>query len=132
MAETNSKQRNANLVTGPTSGIGYRTALELAQRGTVVLVGRDQGKLDKVRRTIEERGQHAVMESRSGVKWARAAPRFATASSVAKLRTWRTFPGHEAMAIAARSCPLSQGRLAVGGVLSFSRSPVWERICRRK
>jgi NAD(P)-dependent dehydrogenase (short-subunit alcohol dehydrogenase family) len=30
----------------PTSGIGRRTALELAKQGTVVLVGRDRGKLD--------------------------------------------------------------------------------------
>ena len=33
------------IVTGPTSGIGRRTALELARHGTVVLVGRDPGKL---------------------------------------------------------------------------------------
>jgi len=36
------------VVTGPTSGIGHRTALELARHATVVLVGRDRGKLDDV------------------------------------------------------------------------------------
>jgi NAD(P)-dependent dehydrogenase (short-subunit alcohol dehydrogenase family) len=30
------------------------------QHGTVVLVGRDRGKLDEVQKTIEQRGQHAV------------------------------------------------------------------------
>jgi NAD(P)-dependent dehydrogenase (short-subunit alcohol dehydrogenase family) len=53
--------RKAYIVTGPTSGIGRCTALELASRGTVVLVGRDRGKLDEVQRTIEQRGQHAVL-----------------------------------------------------------------------
>jgi NAD(P)-dependent dehydrogenase (short-subunit alcohol dehydrogenase family) len=52
--------RKAYLVTGPTSGIGHRTALELAKHGTVVLVGRDPGKLDEVEKTIERAGQHAV------------------------------------------------------------------------
>jgi NAD(P)-dependent dehydrogenase (short-subunit alcohol dehydrogenase family) len=51
---------NAYVVTGPTSGIGRLAALELAKRGAVVLVGRDRQKLDKVRKTIERRGQHAV------------------------------------------------------------------------
>jgi NAD(P)-dependent dehydrogenase (short-subunit alcohol dehydrogenase family) len=50
----------AYIITGPTSGIGYRTALELAKHGTVVLVGRDQGRLDEVRKTIERAGQRAV------------------------------------------------------------------------
>ena len=35
----------AYVVTGPTSGIGRRTALELAKHGTVVLVGRDPDRL---------------------------------------------------------------------------------------
>jgi NAD(P)-dependent dehydrogenase (short-subunit alcohol dehydrogenase family) len=60
MATTSPGERKAYIITGPTSGIGYRTALELAKHGTVVLVGRDQGKLDEVRRTIERAGQHAV------------------------------------------------------------------------
>lgn len=60
MAQASPGQRKAFVVTGPTAGIGYRTALELAKHGTVVLVGRDQGKLAAVRQTIERAGQHAV------------------------------------------------------------------------
>lgn len=48
------------IVTGPTSGIGYRTALELARHGTVVLVGRSAAKLDAVRTEIESTGGRAV------------------------------------------------------------------------
>jgi NAD(P)-dependent dehydrogenase (short-subunit alcohol dehydrogenase family) len=60
MDRTGTEAGKAYIVTGPTSGIGYRTALELAKHGTVVLVGRDQGRLDKVRTTIERAGGHAV------------------------------------------------------------------------
>src|SRR3984885_7813264 len=60
MVETGSAQRKAYVITGPTSGIGRRTAVELAKYGTVVLVGRDQGKLGEVQQTIERAGQHAV------------------------------------------------------------------------
>ncbi len=60
MAKTSSGERKAYIITGPTSGIGHSTALELAKYGTVVLVGRDQGRLDAVRKTIERAGQHAV------------------------------------------------------------------------
>jgi len=56
----NVSQPKAYLITGPTSGIGRCTALELAKHGTVVLVGRDRGKLDEVQKTIEQKGQHAV------------------------------------------------------------------------
>jgi NAD(P)-dependent dehydrogenase (short-subunit alcohol dehydrogenase family) len=42
----------AYIITGPTSGIGHSTALELAKRGTVVLVGRDPAKLDELRKAI--------------------------------------------------------------------------------
>src|ERR1700678_1653622 len=52
--------RNAYIITGPTSGIGRATALELAKHGVVVLVGRDLGRLDEVRKVIEQKGQHAV------------------------------------------------------------------------
>jgi NAD(P)-dependent dehydrogenase (short-subunit alcohol dehydrogenase family) len=49
------------IITGPTSGIGRRTALELARHGTVVLVGRDPGKLSEVETEIRARpGGHAV------------------------------------------------------------------------
>jgi NAD(P)-dependent dehydrogenase (short-subunit alcohol dehydrogenase family) len=60
MANASTEERKAYLITGPTSGIGRSTALELAKHGTVVLVGRDQGRLDEVRHTIERAGQHAV------------------------------------------------------------------------
>ena len=60
MTKASSEEHKAYIITGPTSGFGYRTALELAKHGTVVLVGRDQGKLDEVRKTIERAGRHAV------------------------------------------------------------------------
>jgi NAD(P)-dependent dehydrogenase (short-subunit alcohol dehydrogenase family) len=50
----------AYIITGPTSGIGRATALELARRGTVVLVGRDRAKLDEMQSIIASRGQHAL------------------------------------------------------------------------
>ncbi len=53
-------ERKAYIVTGPTSGIGRATALELARYGTVMLVGRDKGKLNEVQKTIAQRGEHAV------------------------------------------------------------------------
>src|SRR6266481_3798374 len=56
----NPSDRNAYIVTGPTSGIGRRTAFELAKHGTVVLVGRDRRKLDEVQTAIKQKGQHAV------------------------------------------------------------------------
>jgi len=51
---------SAYIITGPTSGIGRRTAFELAKHGTVVLVGRDRQKLDEVQKLIERKGQRAV------------------------------------------------------------------------
>ena len=60
MANTVSTDRTAYIITGPTSGIGYATALELARHGTVVLVGRDPAKLDDVQKTIKRKGQQAV------------------------------------------------------------------------
>jgi NAD(P)-dependent dehydrogenase (short-subunit alcohol dehydrogenase family) len=56
----NHTNHKAYIITGPTSGIGRCTALELAKHGTVVLVGRDRGRLDEVQKTIERKGQHAV------------------------------------------------------------------------
>lgn len=48
------------IITGPTAGIGRRTALELARHGTVVLVGRNPAKLGEVEQEIEAGGGHAV------------------------------------------------------------------------
>ena len=56
----NTSDSNAYIITGPTSGIGRLTARELAKHGTVVLVGRDSGKLDEVEKTIEKKGQDGV------------------------------------------------------------------------
>lgn len=50
----------AYIITGPTSGIGYATALELAKHGTVVLVGRNKDKLALVQKKIEAAGQEAI------------------------------------------------------------------------
>lgn len=56
-----SSTKKAYILTGPTSGIGYRTALYLAAHGTVVLVGRNKDKLEKVKTEIESvPGQSAV------------------------------------------------------------------------
>ena len=56
----NSSNAKAWIITGPTSGIGHRTALELAEYGTVVLVGRTRSKLDAVEQEINARGGRAV------------------------------------------------------------------------
>lgn len=50
----------AYIITGPTSGIGYRTALALAEYGTIILVGRNREKLEQVQKTIKDNGQNAV------------------------------------------------------------------------
>src|ERR1700678_2850309 len=60
MAQTIATDRKAYIITGPTAGIGRCTAFELAKHGTVVLVGRDRGKLAEVQKIIEQKGQHAV------------------------------------------------------------------------
>jgi NAD(P)-dependent dehydrogenase (short-subunit alcohol dehydrogenase family) len=52
--------KKAYIITGPTSGIGYATALKLAKHGTVILVGRNQGKLNRVQQHIEATGQKAI------------------------------------------------------------------------
>ncbi|MDE1900580.1 MAG: SDR family NAD(P)-dependent oxidoreductase [Alphaproteobacteria bacterium] len=57
MTKTEAK---AYVVTGPTSGIGRVTALELAKHGTVVLVGRDPKKLDELKKVIEKNGRSAL------------------------------------------------------------------------
>jgi NAD(P)-dependent dehydrogenase (short-subunit alcohol dehydrogenase family) len=53
-------QPAAYVITGPTSGYGHRAALALARHAPVVLVGRDRGKLDRVRAQIERRGGTAT------------------------------------------------------------------------
>jgi len=60
VSKNDCSDRKAYIITGPTSGIGRVTALELAKHGTVVLVGRDQGKLDAIQNIMEQRGQQAV------------------------------------------------------------------------
>ncbi|WP_422933851.1 SDR family NAD(P)-dependent oxidoreductase [Sinomonas sp. P47F7] len=56
-----SPQAKAWIITGPTSGIGRRAALEMAPHGTLVLVGRDPGRLHEVENEINARpGGHAV------------------------------------------------------------------------
>jgi NAD(P)-dependent dehydrogenase (short-subunit alcohol dehydrogenase family) len=52
--------KKAYIITGPTSGIGYETALALAKHGTVILIGRNREKLEQVQKTIENNGQHAL------------------------------------------------------------------------
>lgn len=44
----------AYIITGPTSGFGRRTALELSGRGTINLVGRDRGRLDAMRKEVPD------------------------------------------------------------------------------
>lgn len=56
MAQTSA----AWVVTGPTSGYGRATALELGRSGTVVLVGRSPDKLAAVREQIRAAGGSAV------------------------------------------------------------------------
>jgi NAD(P)-dependent dehydrogenase (short-subunit alcohol dehydrogenase family) len=48
------------VITGPTSGIGYFAALELIDRGTVVLVGRNTAKLAELQSQLQTRGGNAV------------------------------------------------------------------------
>jgi NAD(P)-dependent dehydrogenase (short-subunit alcohol dehydrogenase family) len=50
----------AYIITGPTSGIGRATAIELAKYGMVVLVGRDRQRLDELKNIIKQKGQQAV------------------------------------------------------------------------
>ena len=56
----NSVEHKAYIITGPTSGIGRRTALDAAKYGTVVLVGRDRIKLDALQNEIQQKGGNAV------------------------------------------------------------------------
>ncbi len=58
--KANQTDRKVYVITGPTSGIGHETALELAKYGKVILVGRNPEKLDAVQKEIEKMGQNAV------------------------------------------------------------------------
>src|SRR5580658_2410196 len=60
MTTTQTLAQKAYIITGPTSGIGRITAFEVAKHGTVVLVGRDRGKLDTVQKAIIAKGGRAV------------------------------------------------------------------------
>jgi len=57
---TTSSTEKAWIITGPTAGIGRRTALDLATHGAVVLVGRSRTKLDEVEKEIRAQGGRAV------------------------------------------------------------------------
>ena len=56
----NRSDHRAYIITGPTSGIGRATTLEVIKHGKVVLVGRDREKLNQLRKEIVEEGGHAV------------------------------------------------------------------------
>jgi NAD(P)-dependent dehydrogenase (short-subunit alcohol dehydrogenase family) len=56
----NPTDRKAYVITGPTSGIGKATALEVAKHGQLVLVGRNSERLNQLQREIERKGHHAV------------------------------------------------------------------------
>jgi NAD(P)-dependent dehydrogenase (short-subunit alcohol dehydrogenase family) len=83
MADTarESSPTRAWIITGPTSGIGRRTALELAEHGTVVLVGRNRAKLDDIERTITAQGgrAHVIVGDLSDITSARRAAQEITA-----------------------------------------------------
>ena len=59
-AAFDSSKEKAYVITGPTSGYGRRAALELAKHGTVILVGRDRGKLDDLQRDVQQAGHRAL------------------------------------------------------------------------
>jgi NAD(P)-dependent dehydrogenase (short-subunit alcohol dehydrogenase family) len=54
------KGSNAYVLTGPTSGAGRATALEMAPLGTLVLVGRNPAKLAEVTKIVERLGGQAL------------------------------------------------------------------------
>src|SRR5579864_3838631 len=58
--QSNRRTGAAFIVTGPTSGIGRATALEVAKHGILVMVGREQQKLDALQQVIEQQGGQAV------------------------------------------------------------------------
>ena len=60
LSTLNPPDEGAYIITGPTSGIGYVTALKLARYGRLILVGRNSTKLGGVEADIERRGGHAT------------------------------------------------------------------------
>ena len=56
----NNSINKAYIITGPTSGVGRATALVMAKRGTLVLVGRNREKLQDVQKAIGRLGGQAV------------------------------------------------------------------------
>jgi NAD(P)-dependent dehydrogenase (short-subunit alcohol dehydrogenase family) len=56
----NSSEYKAYVITGPTSGIGRATTLEVIKHSKVVLVGRDREKLNQLQKEGEQKGGHAV------------------------------------------------------------------------
>jgi NAD(P)-dependent dehydrogenase (short-subunit alcohol dehydrogenase family) len=56
MAQASPGPEKAYIIAGPTSGIGYRTALQLARHGTVILVGRNREKARQGTRVDRARG----------------------------------------------------------------------------
>jgi NAD(P)-dependent dehydrogenase (short-subunit alcohol dehydrogenase family) len=55
-----SAEQKAYIITGPTSGIGQCTALDLVKHGTVVLMSRDREKLDALQKEIQQKCGNAV------------------------------------------------------------------------
>jgi NAD(P)-dependent dehydrogenase (short-subunit alcohol dehydrogenase family) len=56
----NPSEHKVYVITGPTSGIGRATALEVAKHGQLVLVGRDREKLTRLQREIQRKSHDAV------------------------------------------------------------------------
>ncbi len=60
LADQDQNDRNAYVITGPTSGIGRATAFEVAKHGTVILVGRDRDKLSDLQNALHQKGGTAL------------------------------------------------------------------------
>jgi NAD(P)-dependent dehydrogenase (short-subunit alcohol dehydrogenase family) len=56
----NPSDDKAYIITGPTSGIGRATTLEVIKHGKVVLVGRDRERLNQLQKEIMREGGHAM------------------------------------------------------------------------
>ena len=61
MSNQSASEKKAYIVTGPTSGIGRRTAMDLAGHGTVVLVKSDRLKLHALQQKIQQKGGSAAL-----------------------------------------------------------------------